>query len=71
MGVMVMPLDIGVSGKLSGKLLISLGGAGASGRSPGVRPLLLPDADFIVIGGGTNTVRTYIFKSINHKAKIN
>ena len=53
MGVMVMPLAMGLSGRLSGKVFMSLG---ASGRSPGgVRPL--PE-DFIVMGGGTNTVRT-------------
>lgn len=60
MGVMVMPLAMPVSGMLRGKLLIILGGAGARGRiarcGGGVSPLT---ADFMVIGGGTNTVRTW------------
>jgi len=51
-GVIVMPLEMGVSERLRGKELMSLG---ASGRNPpgGVRP-----GERIVMGGGTKTVRT-------------
>jgi hypothetical protein len=60
MGVIVMPLAMDVSGRLSGKELISLGARGRSLPPPpagGVRPLPAPGAR-IVMGGGTKTVLT-------------